>query len=242
MDWGFFPHLAALLAERGFVVARFNFSGSGMRPGDELVSEPEAFRSATFSKDVIETRAVLNALADRIAPGRVDPQRIGLFGHSRGGGSAVLSAASSSAGIPSALLTWAAVASFDRLSPEEKTLWRQSGEVPVVNARTGQELSIGVEVLQDLEQHKGELDVQGAAHGLEIPWLIVHGQEDETVPVSEARELAAAAGSTAELLEIEGGGHTFGAVHPFAGPTPQLIEAMNATQTFFRRHLAGTTD
>ncbi len=38
MDWGFFPYLAELLADRGFVAIRFNLSGSGMKPGDELVS------------------------------------------------------------------------------------------------------------------------------------------------------------------------------------------------------------
>ncbi|HSK78002.1 MAG TPA: alpha/beta hydrolase, partial [Thermoanaerobaculia bacterium] len=38
MEWGFFPHLATLLAERGMTVIRFNLSGTGMRPGDELVT------------------------------------------------------------------------------------------------------------------------------------------------------------------------------------------------------------
>ncbi|NJL27884.1 MAG: hypothetical protein HC897_08290, partial [Thermoanaerobaculia bacterium] len=32
-EWGFFPPLATLLAERGFTVVRFNYSGSGMKPG-----------------------------------------------------------------------------------------------------------------------------------------------------------------------------------------------------------------
>jgi len=36
---------------------------------------------------------------------------------------------------------------------------------------------------------------------------------------------------------IPGANHTFGARHPFAGPTPQLIQAMNATQGWLRRYL-----
>src|SRR5262245_29396147 len=32
MEWGFFPYVASLLAERGFAAVRFNLSGAGMRP------------------------------------------------------------------------------------------------------------------------------------------------------------------------------------------------------------------
>ena len=93
MEWGFFPPLAELLVERGFTVIRFNYSGSGMRPGDELVTDLEAFRSNTFSLELIETLRVLQAAGTEIAPDRVDPERIALLGHSRGGGASLLAAA-----------------------------------------------------------------------------------------------------------------------------------------------------
>src|SRR3954454_24040822 len=83
MEWGFFPALAALLAERGFVAVRVNLSGTGMRPGDELVTDPDAFRGDTYSRELAELRAVLDATAGggsiSIAPGRVDRARIGLL-------------------------------------------------------------------------------------------------------------------------------------------------------------------
>ena len=46
--------LAHLLAARGFTTVRFNLSGGGMRPGEDLVSDTEAFH-----------RDQLNVLADR---------------------------------------------------------------------------------------------------------------------------------------------------------------------------------
>ncbi|MEM7587593.1 MAG: hypothetical protein AAF560_29665 [Acidobacteriota bacterium] len=55
--------------------------------------------------------------------------------------------------------------------------------------------------------------------------------------MAEAQNLDRAARDPHELLVIEGAGHTFGAQHPFAGPTPDLIAAMNATQTWLKRHL-----
>jgi len=82
-----------------------------------------------------------------------------------------------------------------------------------------------------------ELDPRLAASRRRAPWLIVHGDRDETVPLAEGEELAAAAAPPCELLRIEGADHTFGAKTPFAGPNPLLIAAMNATQTWLLRWL-----
>jgi dienelactone hydrolase len=238
MEWGFFPYLAQLLAERGLVAIRFNLTGSGMEPGEELVTRPLDFRNATFSQDLAELQSLLEAVSDHLLPDRIEPDRLGLFGHSRGGGTALLAASRDPwKSRLRALVTWAGVSTFDRLNEAEKQYWRERGEVPVVNARTGQELMIDVNVLRDLEAHPDELDLVRAGEAREAPWLIVHGDDDETVPVDEARLLAKEAGSPCELVVVDGGSHTFGAQHPFAGPTPQLIEALNATQRWFRRHL-----
>ncbi len=238
LAWGFFPPLAHLLAERGFTVVRFNFTGSGMRPGDELVTDTDAFRHAKVHRDLAELEAVLAALGDEIAAGRADTDRIGLLGHSRGGGTALLAAAGDHRGRIGALVTWAAVASFLRFSEEDRRRWRRDGELPVVNARTGQELALDVGVLDDIERRREEYDLAAAAARRRAPWLIVHGAGDETVPIAEARTLAAAAGPPSELAVVAGGSHTFGAQHPFAAPTAPLIETLNLTQAWFRRHLA----
>jgi dienelactone hydrolase len=239
MEWGFFPALAALLAERGFVAVRVNLSGTGMRPGDELVTDPDAFRDDTYSRELAELRAVLDVTGTEIAPGRVDRARIGLLGHSRGGGISLLAAAS-----PPwrdrlrALVTWASIADVDRFTPEQKEEWRRSGEYPVANARTGQQLAMGLGMLTDIEERRAELDLLAAAAARRAPWLIVHGAEDDSVPVAEAHRLAEHAGTgRMELLVVPGANHTFGARHPFAGPTPQLIQALNATQRWLREHL-----
>jgi dienelactone hydrolase len=278
MEWGFFPALAALLAERGFVAVRFNLSGTGMLPGDELVTDPAAFRDNTHSAELADLLQVLEATVAagtagtagtasspgsggspasslaRVADGRIDPARIGLLGHSRGGGAAVLAAARDQPGVPRqatggaaaepwrervrALVTWAAIARVDRYSTREKQAWRAAGELPVANARTGQQLALGRGLLEDVERHAaGDLDILAAAGRRSAPWLIVHGDEDESVPASEAIELDAHAAGPHELLLIPGASHTFGARHPFAGPTPFLIQALNATQAWFRRYL-----
>lgn len=240
MEWGFFPHLGELLSQRGFVAVRFNFSGAGMAPGDERVTDLAAFRDNTYGRERDDLLAVLAALGEgELGAGRVDLRRIGLFGHSRGGGAALLAAAGEAwRERIGALVTWAAIGRLDRFGAEAMAEWRRRGEIPVVNARTGQELALGPEQLAEIEAAPPELDLAAAAGRRRAPWLIVHGEDDESVPVAEARALAAAAGEPRELRIVPGAGHTFGARHPFAGPTPHLIQALNATQAWFRQHLA----
>jgi dienelactone hydrolase len=240
MEWGFFPPLADLLSDRGFVVVSFNFSGSGMEPGEDRATRLEAFRRNTYSQELDDLATVLEAVGTELAPRRADPSQLGIFGHSRGGGTALLTAAQ-----PRwrervrALVTWSAVSTFDRLSEEERRQWREAGEITITNSRTGQELPLGVEALDDLERNRQALDLKAAAGRRTAPWLVVHGEEDPTVPVAEGQALAAAAAAPVELSTVPGADHTFGARHPFAGPTPQLVTAMNATQRWFRRHLRG---
>ncbi len=244
MEWGFFPPLAELLAGRGFVVVRFNVAGTGMVPGEDIVSDPEAFKANTHGREMADLFAILEATGKSIAPGRVDRGRLGLLGHSRGGGNAILAAGREPwRGRVRALVTWSSVATFDRYSPEQKAAWRDAGgtgELPVVNARTGQKLALGVDLLNEIEARE-DLDVLAAARNVRAPWLIVHGEDDESVSIADADRLSGAfraSPGSHELVRIPGANHTFGARHPFVGPTPHLIQAMNATQRWFRRHLA----
>ncbi len=92
-DWGFFPHLADRLANAGFTAVSFNFSGSGVGPDGHSFSEPERFGHATFSNDLTDIQTVCDALlkgGGTLVEGLAVPTRLGLFGHSRGGGMAVI--------------------------------------------------------------------------------------------------------------------------------------------------------
>ncbi len=239
MEWGFFPPLAELLVQRGWTVARFNFIGSGMAPGDALVTDLEAFRRATFSGDAEDLQCLLEALhGGQLGADVVRPDRLALVGHSRGGGAALLvSSLSPWQERLRALVTWAAVATFERFPSPLLEQWRRDGELVIENARTGQRLPIGIEVLNDLRANAEALDLSAAAARRRAPWLIVHGSDDPTVPLAEGQAHVQNGAEVRQLVVVEGGDHTLGAKHPFAGPTPQLTQVLNATQTWLRRYL-----
>lgn len=234
-DWGMFPPMADRLARAGCTAVSFNLSGSGVDDAGEFTL-PDCFARATYSGDLGDVRAVLDA----VAKGRLDfvpPTSIGLLGHSRGGGLGVLAAAGDAR--IAALVTWAAISSVHRYSPEEIAAWRARGQLDVVNARTGQVLPIRTDALDDVVAHGfTTLDIAGAAARVAAPWLILHGEQDASVSVEEARTLHAASGGRAELQVLAAAGHTFEAVHPWQGPTPAFTTAADATLGWFGRYLA----
>jgi uncharacterized protein len=232
-DWGFFPYLCETLAGDGHGVVSFNFSRNGVRDDPENFTDLEGFARNTFTRELDEIRRVLTEVRDGdLLPRPV--RSIGLLGHSRGGGDAVLAARED--GELDALVTWAAVASFDRWTDETREEWRRERRIHVLNARTGQQMPLNVTLLEDFEANAGRLDILEAARTLETPWLIVHGEGDASVRVDEARELAGA-NPGARLEVIPAAGHTFEAAHPFDGSTPELDRALEVTRAHFRRHL-----
>jgi uncharacterized protein len=233
-DWGMFPPLAERLALAGFSAVSPNLSGSGVDDAGEFTL-PERFGHNTFSAELQDVGTVVDALmhGGLAVPA---PSMLGLIGHSRGGGVAVLQTAKDPR--VRALVTWAAIASVERWPLDQRTAWRATGQSQVLNSRTGQVLPLYTDVLDDIEQNSDALDIETAAGRIAIPWLLVHGTNDESVGFSEAELLKAATSPrTSRLMPVEGGGHTFGATHPWRSATPQIHTVFDATIEWLASHL-----
>jgi pimeloyl-ACP methyl ester carboxylesterase len=92
-------------------------------------------------------------------------------------------------------------------------------------------------VLDDLDRNAFALDIRSAAASIRVPWLVVHGRDDESVRFAEAETLVAGSRGTAQLLEVKGAGHTFGAAHPWRGSTPELDAVFDATVNWLTTNL-----
>lgn len=235
--WGFYPYLAPTIAANGFNVVTFDFSGSGVGDDRETYADFEGFACNTYSQELADVAAVAEYATDRGWIG----ERYGMFGHSRGGGDAILHASRSS-GV-AALVTWAAIGHVLRWMSATRDEWKQRGYMEVVNTRTGDVLRVNSTLLEECEREgESTLSIERAAASLRVPWLIVHGSDDETVPEADAQRLYAAATTAknkyVELEIVPGGNHVFGAAHPLE-EIPELLRGVVArTAAFFEKHLA----
>ncbi len=238
-DWGTFPLVCEMMSRSGFAVARFNFSWNGTRPDNPTeFCEPEQFGRNTFSRELDDLDFVIENLWWTISvQTRIDPERLGLWGHSRGGGTAILKASRDSR--IKAVATWGAVSDFEKhMNPPSLEEWERTGVAEVLNTRTGQVLPLYIDIRNDFYANKVNLDIQAAAKAIQIPQLIVHGTKDEPVPLREAEALKIW-NPFAEFVELHGADHTFGGKHPWEEKTlpADTMKAVQATITFFRQNL-----
>jgi pimeloyl-ACP methyl ester carboxylesterase len=230
--WGFFPYLAQTLAEDGLTAITFDFAGSGIGPDRESFTQPEAFGVNTLSREQED----LDNLVDYARRMKWLHGKFGLFGHSRGGASAIVFAAATDSDV-SSLVTWAAISYPNRWSSEDVLTWRRQGYANVTNSRTGQIMRLGTDLLDDVELHgKTKFNIEGAAGRIKVPWLIVHGTGDETVPSSEAERLHSLSPGVSTLRLIAGANHCFDALHPLSEIPPVLEKVVLETVKFFVRN------
>jgi dienelactone hydrolase len=234
--WAFFPYLSRTLAQDGLNAITFDFSGSGIGPDRESFTQAEAFAHNTFSRELED----LELVEDYARRRKWIRGKFGLFGHSRGGGMAILYAAAEGAEV-SSLVTWAAISYPNRWSPDDVITWRKRGHTEITNSRTGQVMRLETDLLEDVELHgKTKVNIEAAAAKIKVPWLIIHGTADDTVPSSEAEHLHSLSKGTSTLRLIEGANHGFSAMHPLNEVPPVLGKVVLETAKFFVRNAAAT--
>jgi dipeptidyl aminopeptidase/acylaminoacyl peptidase len=243
-DWGFFPWLGQHLAQAGLAAACINLSHCGIGTNPETFERLDLFERDTWSKRLFDIQQVLEAaqhglLTDK---GEPNPSRLGMLGHSMGGCAALLTAAKDAR--VRSIATLAGVAHANRIPDGiARDQLAALGHVAIENARTKQTMRIGREFFEEVWAHAEAFDILVAARALNVPWLIVHGADDETVPLEEAHELLDAAnggsqnGENVRMLTLDGTGHTFDAGHPFTGPSVMLERAADAIASHFLRTL-----
>lgn len=222
-DWGAHHLMAEGFASEGFRYIKFNLSYNGVtaeNPND--VTDLEAFAANTISLEMKDVDTIINYVAHTYPM-----QPIYLIGHSKGGGLAIIKAATDER--ISKVITWSSINAFDSLwKKEQEDDWLKNGQIYVENARTKEKMPLNSTLLKDFKAHQNEFDILNAASSIQIPWLILHGDEDINVPFNVAQQLAATQ-VKAKLQKIHGANHVYGASHPYSakelpGQMPELFE------------------
>jgi pimeloyl-ACP methyl ester carboxylesterase len=240
-DWGPFPLMADYFAQQGFVFLKFNLSQNGTTPETPLnFSDLEAFGNDNFTIQLEDLSVVLNFIEAAQMPLPVEEiaaQEIYLIGHSRGG-SLVLLQASVDQRVKK-LATWSAVSDIlSAYKPEDIENWKTTGVRWIANARTQQQMPVYYQFYEDQVNNKNYLEILSVVKKLKQPLLILHGEKDETVPLSNAYDIYESI-SQSELVILANANHTFGSTHPYHSEVlpGHLKEICDRTISFFKKEV-----
>lgn len=207
---------SAALAEAGYAVATVDYRRVGQQGG----GWPGTFDDVAALCDSVP------ALVAEAADGRVAEGRVVLVGHSAGGH----------------LSLWAAA----RHRLPATSPWHRPGPLPVAGVvslagvcdlRAADRLRLGDDATRALlggdrktqPERYAEADPAGLLP-LGVPLALVHGSEDQQVPVEISRsfaEQARAAGDHVELTELTGTGH-FELIDPLSKAWPAVLAAVRS--------------
>lgn len=187
-----FVKLSRMLESKGIASLRFDFSGSGESDGN--------FVDMTISKELEDAKAILDYAKSLDF---VDTRKIGIVGLSMGGAVASMLAGDRKEDIQS-LCLWAPAGNMAELIMRG----RSEGDIEKMR-KTGfwdvGGLLVGTEFLNDVLS----LDIFGKAADYDKNVLLLHGDQDQSVPFSTSEKYLEIYGTQAVLHTIKGGDHTF---------------------------------
>jgi pimeloyl-ACP methyl ester carboxylesterase len=183
------PLLVAIaegLSKKGWPCIRFSFSGNGDSEGK--------FEDSNITKEVDDLRSIMNLVPPE--------KKIAYIGHSMG---AAVGVKAASCGMAIQVLVSLAgmvdtkgfvEREFGDLVPGKGFMWDDEN------------CPLSQSYVNDLKQI-GSLLPDAAK--VACPWLLIHGTEDDVVPIEDSRKAFEAACCDKKLNEIPGGGHSFDA-------------------------------
>jgi len=199
------------LMKHGFIVLRFDMPGCGESDG--------RMEEMTISSEVDSAKAAIDFLCKQKF---VDSKRIELTGSSQGGFDSLVLAPKDSR--IKALVTVSAVIDFDETFSKRGTdlkQWKKDG-FSIIGKRL---LKLNYSYVEDIKKY----DMKKIVPKIKCPTLVLHGDRDETVPVSQAHQLY-------KLLKCEKSMHIIkGAKHNFEGN--EIEERLAYTIKWFNKWL-----
>ena len=222
-DWGAWNMMSEQIAKTGYCFIKFNFSHNGGTVENPIdFPDLEAFGQNNYTKELDDLNAVIDWAKNHFRNNEhINTNEICLIGHSRGGGIAVLKASEDNR--ITKLITLASVSNFSSRfgSDNEIKEWKEKGVKYVLNGRTKQHMPHYYQFYEDFKANEQWLSIESAAKQLEVPMLIIHGDNDTSVSINEAKALHQ--WNTESQLQIaKGADHVFNTRHPWDKETLSL--------------------
>lgn len=208
-----FDYMAQFVANRGYAILQPNFRGS-----------------TGYGKEFLEKgfgqwgRAMQDDLTDGVQwlarDGTIDPKRVCIAGGSYGGYAALMGSILTPE-LYRCAISWAGVTDLDEMMQQDKM------QLLPTRYRRWHARVHGADK-QDLD----EVSPVKLAERVAIPVLVMHGTEDDNVPIRQGRifnKAAQKAGRPIEYIEFEGAGHQI-------ETTADRIKFLTAVEAFLAKH------
>ncbi len=225
-DWGFFPYLTKELNLQGISTLKFNFSHNGV--GSDLLNfnELDKFKFNSLSQEVFELESIFNFVINSKQFSNINKDRISFLGHSRGAYSTIV--AGNKLDIHKAI-SLAGISSLPKVPSKQEKEWRKNTEYLIENSRTKQMMPLGTFLLEDLLSKSGFFEE--SIKSFDKPLLIIHGEEDPTVPLESGLSLNKKV-KNSKIEIIKDADHVFNIKHPFNGTSLELDQAIKRVVSF----------
>jgi pimeloyl-ACP methyl ester carboxylesterase len=200
-DWGFLPTIHDKFADR-FIVIRYDHSMNGAKNySDSKLYDIDDFRRSTISSQLEDLDLLISKIQDESLVLKTSWNgEIYLCGHSMGAAIAIIY--SNRSEFIKKLILLAPIAKFDRYSSRQKDEWKKNGYIEFLNNRNNQLLTIDYNFILDLEKNQEEYDLLQAISRSNSEILIIHGEQDLTAKLAEAKALYKASNREKKRLEI----------------------------------------
>ncbi|WP_144895874.1 S9 family peptidase [Lutibacter sp. Hel_I_33_5] len=215
-DWGAWNLMAESFAKNDFFFLKFNFSHNG-GTAEQPIDFPDlkAFGNNNYTKELDDLETVLDWIYENSEyQNEINTNNISLIGHSRGGG--IVCIKSEEDMRIKNVITLAGVSDYKSRFPKNDDFikWKEKGVYYVKNGRTHQEMPHFYQFYEDFYKNENRLTIKRAVKNLQIPHLIIHGDNDTSVLVDEAKTQHQW-NPESQLEIIENANHVFGAKHPW---------------------------
>lgn len=186
-EGGMFDRLTELLAEKGFLVYRFDFSGRGASEGD--------YADVTLSKLASEIQSFMKFIK---AQSFVDTDRIGILAQSFGTENTIVARPD----VKTIILMGTVAFPLKVLPPLFGEGYHPEG-VSIRKNSSGEVIKINKGYWEDFEKHNLLEEIKY----LKGPILFLHGEKDEKVPLENPEALYEAYPDVKEKIIIPGNNH-----------------------------------
>ena len=185
-DWGCWNLVGEYFNKLGYSFCKFNISHNGGTAINGIdFPDTKSFEQNCYSYELTDVKCVLKWLETQ----EENFKSINLMGHSRGGAIALLSGNDPRV---NSVITCASISDIQRRFPDGKNLeeWKCNKIRFVRNGRTKQNLGHSFEQYEDFLSNQEKLNIKKACLQLKKPTIIFHGEKDESVSISEGKEIS----------------------------------------------------